>query len=110
MSFQWLRRFLVGGGHTSRAARMGCYGTFRGAALNVHPEPQLCLPRGPRLGQSFSASSPVTVWMKLASEKQLTLRTKTLASAALVHCLDAHFLHLQGESSGAWNTEKATGS
>ena len=44
----------------------------RGAALSVHPEPQLCLPRGPRLGQSFSASSPVTVWMKLASEKQLS--------------------------------------
>ena len=62
----------MGGGHRSGAAGTGCYGMFRGAALNVHPEPQLCLPRGPRLGQHFSASSPVTVWMKLASEKQLS--------------------------------------
>ena len=68
-----------GGGHRSGAAGMGCYGTFQGAALNVHSEPQLCLPRGPRLGRRFSASSPVMVWVKLTSEKQLSSQDRCQA-------------------------------
>lgn len=122
MSFRWLRRLPNRvGRRRSGLPEQGCCGTFE-CLSQCHPNPSSVPSQEPKVRTMFLCLLSVTIWMKLASEKQLSSqdrcrqRQETCLAAAVATSADArdqgfsgfcspdptvlnpaHFVHLQAQ-------------